>query len=180
MDRAHLVGQSMGGWAVLGFALQHPERVRTLTLADSISGIFTPRIEQAFDELIQALKTTPSPDQLPIGRHFALGEQLARQSLAQAFLFEQIGSIAEPPPVNMLTLLRRTAYSPEDLKKLAVPTLFLVGSNDGISPPATIREAAAVLPGSHVVEIPDTGHSPYFEAPSQWNQVVLRFLMQTR
>src|SRR5690349_1553135 len=42
IDRAHLVGQSMGGWAVMGYALAHPERVRSLVLADTLGGIYTP------------------------------------------------------------------------------------------------------------------------------------------
>jgi pimeloyl-ACP methyl ester carboxylesterase len=39
-----------------------------------------------------------------------------------------------------------------------------------------IRDAAAQVRGARVVEIPGTGHSPYFEKPREWNEAVLGFL----
>ena len=41
IDKAHLVGQSMGGWAVAGFALRYPERTRSLVLANTYGGLTT-------------------------------------------------------------------------------------------------------------------------------------------
>ena len=41
IDAAHLVGQSMGGWAVAGFALRYPERTRSLVLANTYGGLST-------------------------------------------------------------------------------------------------------------------------------------------
>jgi glyoxylase-like metal-dependent hydrolase (beta-lactamase superfamily II) len=46
VERAHVIGQSMGGWSALGFAIDHPERVISLVLADTTAGIFTPAIRQ--------------------------------------------------------------------------------------------------------------------------------------
>lgn len=173
IESAHLIGQSMGGWAVMGFALGHPERTRSLVLADTIAGIYTMGIADAFDA---AIKARPSPQTLPFGRHPAIGSQLTQHNLAQAFLYSQIGSIAEPPPADMLSLLRNTAYPLESVAKLETAALFVVGSNDPYFSPAAIREAAAHLPTARVVEIPDTGHSPYFEVPALWNEAVLEFL----
>ena len=163
----------MGGWAVLGFALDQPERTQSLVLADTIAGIYTPGITAAFDA---AIKARPSPQDLPFGRHPAIGSQLTQHNLTQAFLYSQIGSIAEPPPADMATRLRNTAYPLESIGKLDLPALFIVGSNDPYFSPVAIGEAAAQLRDAHVVEIPDTGHSPYFEAPLLWNAAVLEFL----
>ena len=76
----------------------------------------------------------------------------------------------------MYSLLRSTTYPLEAVNQLNIPTLFIVGDNDPIFSPTTIREAAAQLPNARVVEIPDTGHSPYFETPLVWNEAVLSFL----
>lgn len=176
IESAHLIGQSMGGWAVLGFAIDQPERTQSLVLADTIAGIYTPGITSAFDA---ALKARPSPQDLPFGRHPAIGIQLTQSKLHQAFLYSQIGSIAEPPPADMATLLRNTAYPLESVGRLEIPTLFIVGSNDPYFSPATIAEAAAQIRNAHVVEIPDAGHSPYFETPLLWNEAVLKFLQDS-
>ncbi len=41
LEKAHLVGQSMGGWVVAGFALRHAERTRSLVLANTYGGVST-------------------------------------------------------------------------------------------------------------------------------------------
>lgn len=176
IERAHLIGQSMGGWAVLGFSLEHPERVRSLVLADTIGGIYTEAIENHFDEYIRQVVSGPPVDQMPIVRHPALGEGLASDDPAQAFLYRQIGSLAPPAPANMGMLLRQTAYEPKRLRALNINTLFVVGSNDPIFPPPVIREAATQLTDATVIEIPETGHSPYFERAAVWNRVVFDHL----
>jgi reactive intermediate/imine deaminase len=77
IESAHLVGQSMGGWTVMAFALDQPERTRSLTFADTIAGIYTPRIEAAFDAYIRSMLAGGEPAHL--GNHPALGAQLARE-----------------------------------------------------------------------------------------------------
>jgi 3-oxoadipate enol-lactonase len=176
IDRAHLVGQSMGGSVALGLALQNPERVGKLILGDTNAGVSTPRVEEALDDLERKAKDSPDPTGLPIGRHPALGKRLANANIAQAFLYEQIGGMAENPPKNILSLFRKTSYPHEKLKTFEIPTLFIVGSEDPIFPPEIVREVASIIPGSRMTIIPGTGHSPYFEDPRRWNEAVLKFL----
>ncbi|MEK7794428.1 MAG: alpha/beta hydrolase, partial [Candidatus Hydrogenedentota bacterium] len=176
IDKAHLIGQSMGGWCTVGFAAKHPERVRSIVLADTIGGIYTKEIEGLFDSYIQKAAQSPPPDKLPMGHHPALGIQLTSGNLPQAFLYTQIGSVAEPAPANMALLLRQTVW---DMKKVALietPWLFVGGENDPIFVPNAIHAAAAQTKNATVIEIPTTGHSPYFESPEVWNRAVLEFL----
>src|SRR5260370_2131585 len=42
IDKAVLIGQSMGGWTIVGYALEHPERVAAMVMADTPGGIFPP------------------------------------------------------------------------------------------------------------------------------------------
>ena len=176
IDRVRLVGQSMGGWAVLGFALENPARVESLVLADTIAGIFTPKIEAHYDAYIRSVMTGPKPDDLPIGQHPALGAEFSKADPARAFLYSQIGSASPPAPPTMGLTLRQTAWDPARFGQLSCPILFVVGAEDPIFPPATIRAASALFPESKVIEIPGAGHSPYFEVPDAWNDVVGQFL----
>lgn len=179
LERAHLVGQSMGGWTVMGFALDHPERVRTLTLADTIGGIFTPAIREAYDAFIRSVLSGQG-DPAHLGNHPALGKQLAEKDLAQAFLYRQISGAGPSPPRGIPPQLRTTAFDHEALQGLDLPVLFIVGRNDPIFPVPSIREAANLVPGSRVVEIPESGHSPYFERPEAWNRTYRTFLREVQ
>ncbi len=176
INRAHLVGQSMGGWAVMGFALAHPERVQSLVLADTLGGIYTSEAEKHFDAYIRTAAGSPPPDKLPITQHPAIGEQLGPQDPAKAFLYRQIGGTTAPAPPGMGLKLRQTAFPLDKIRALKVPTLFVVGQNDPIFPPAVVRSIAAEIQGARMVELPRTGHSPYFETPAAWNAAVSEFL----
>jgi len=177
--RAHIVGQSMGGWAALGFALDHPERTSSLVLADTIGGIYTPSIRQSFDDYGQAMASGPRPDEMPLGRHPAVGQQLADEDLAKSFLYSQIGgSGPQVDPATIFSLLLATDNT-KRLDALATRTLFIVGEDDPIFSPTRIAEAASLVANSEIVVIPDTGHSPYFESPERWNDALCEFLQRS-
>lgn len=65
IERAHVVGQSMGDWVVAGFALQYPDRTSSLTRANTYGGISTEAMRQWL--AVIALDCAAS-DLLPIGR----------------------------------------------------------------------------------------------------------------
>jgi len=174
--KARLVGQSMGGWAVLGFALKYPDRVQSLVLADTIGGIYTPESTRHFDAYIREVATSPPPEQMDFMLHPALGEELGNANPQQAFLYREIASVAPPAPTGMGLKLRQTAYSLDAIRALNVPVLFVVGEHDPIFPAAVIRSVAAEVKGARVIELPGAGHSPYFETPKAWNEAVSAFL----
>lgn len=177
IERAHLIGQSMGGWTVMGFATAHPDRVLSVTLADTIGGIYNESIRESFVAYIQAsLGGGGGESPMTLAQHPAVGTELSHRDPAQGFLYSQIGSVAGPPPRGIAGKLLGTAYPLEAIAAFDFPFLFVVGSDDPIFPPATIREASTLVPGSRVVEIPGSGHSPYFERPDTWNYSVLEFL----
>ena len=167
---AHLVGQSMGGWAVMGFALRYPERVRSLVLADTVAGIFTPEAARAIDS---ASRSPTRPDQLPITQHPGLSDALGTRDPAKAFLYRQIGGST---PAGMGEKLRQTTYELKDVRRIRIPVLLVVGEHDQVFPPATIRSIAAEIRGAQVTVVPGAGHSPYFETPDVWNEAVMEFL----
>jgi pimeloyl-ACP methyl ester carboxylesterase len=167
-----LVGQSMGGWTALGFALAAPERVRHLVLADTPGGITTPELSAA----LRGLGRAPLAPDGELGRHPALGASLARRDPARAYLYQMLGAFGEPDLAKIAPALFASAVPDEPLAALAGRVLFVVGAEDALFPPAAIRASAAKVPGARVVEIPDAGHSPYFEQPEAWNRAVAEFL----
>ena len=169
IEKACLVGQSMGGGTVTCFAGRHPDRVSALVVSDSLFGIALPDdVQRAFDD------ARASADDL--GRM----ERVLAQSFREAepekvCLYQEIASFNE---TNRGTLTGEwdALYSPAELSELAVPTLFVVGEEDPLVPPALVHQLSALVKGSFAVEISGAGHSPYFEKPTEFNDSVLSFL----
>ena len=176
IDKAHLIGQSMGGWSVMGATLRWPERTASLILADTLAGISTPSIAADYaTRRAQRLAKAP-PTHLSMDGHAIIPSQTAEQNLTRAFLYNQIGRSNGLPPADAGELLLNTRFELNDIRAIKVPTLFIVGELDEIFPPAMIKQAAALMPHAQVIEIPEADHSPYFETPRYWNRVVLDFL----
>lgn len=172
VGQAHVVGQSLGGWAALGFALEHPSRLRSLVLADTLGGIFTEEIV----EILTSMPRPPLPPEPPVlGIHPAIAG-LADKDPAQAFLYQQIAAMGtQVDALEGVALLLQTQWSRDAVAALGVPTLFVFGDEDNLFPSEALRLAAAAIPGAEVTEIAGATHSPYFEAAAEWNEVVERF-----
>lgn len=180
IERAHVVGQSMGGWSALGFAIEHPDRTASLVLADTTGGISTPEIRSRLTEYGRQVSAGLPPDRLPLGHHPAVGTQLLDEDPAQSFLYGQLGSLTTPPPpTTIIPLLLATDHT-DRVGEVTTPTLFVVGEHDPIFPPPMIETAAGFIRGSEVAVVENTGHSPYFERPGRWNDIVARFLRESR
>ncbi|MFK7805671.1 MAG: alpha/beta fold hydrolase [Anaerolineae bacterium] len=176
VDQAHLVGQSMGGWAVLESTLRWPERTQTLILADTLAGLSTPEIAAEYEMSRAKRYAKPAATHLSMDGHAIITADSAEQNMIRAFLYNQIGRSNGLPPADAGQLIQRKTYDPEQIQAMKTPTLFIVGEKDSIFPPAMIRQAAALVPNSQVVEIREADHSPYFETPEQWNETVINFI----
>ncbi len=177
--RADVVGQSMGGWAVLGHALAQPERVRSLVLADTPGGFDTPELRAAFASLGRGAGFAANE----LGRHPAVAPDFFERHPERAVLYQQLGGFGEPKLADVLPSLVAKRLDAAALAKLRCPVLLIVGEVDGLFSPAVIEASAKALPAharARVAVIPRAGHSPYFEEPAEWNRVVDAFLRGTQ
>ena len=173
--RADVVGQSMGGWTVLGLALAHPERVRSLVLADTPGGIDSPELRAAWANVAGG-GGFAVPE---LGRHPAVAPDFFERHPERAVLYQQLGAFGEPRLADVLPSLIATRHDSAALASLRCPVLLIVGEVDGLFPPDLIAASAKQLPAAcraRVAVIPRAGHSPYFEEPAEWNRVVAEFI----
>ena len=168
VSRTVLVAQSMGGYTALGFALRNPARVAGLVLADTTAGVAIP-------EILMAREEVGYPPQL---MDRVLSPKFQRKNPQYAFLYRQIEAVnhigKEPAPRSRKGL--NGGATRKDLQGCSVPTLFIAGTEDVITPPRIVGMLAQLIPGARLEIIRDAGHSAYFEKPEEFNWILERFL----
>ena len=176
IDRACLVGQSMGGFTAMSFAMRAPDRVAGLVLADTSGGIVSADILSEFRKSLPNLPTDVAIRAISAG--------FKRREPALAFLYGAIGRLAPPIRESLEgLLLNEDGPSLTDLAEwgaFKVPTLVIVGQEDVVVPPVVARMVAAHLPGARLEVVADAGHSVYFEKPAEFNALVDKFLATLR
>jgi 3-oxoadipate enol-lactonase len=167
-----LVGQSMGGGTCLGFTCKYPDRVGALVLACTLIAMRVPPELKEFMERVEKATSNLSQAERVLG-------PLARKNEPErTLLYLQIASFNS---VNIKTVKGAfTMHTPEELAATGVPILFVAGESDALFPPRAVRGAHARVPGSQYVELARSGHSAYFETPTEFNNQVLDFLSASR
>ena len=166
IEKASLVGQSMGGWTSLGFASKYPERVEALVLCDTPGGYSDPEV---------AALLAQRPDEVG-----AFAASFAEREPLLAFLYREIqrstlDRTPEGSPRSIAGLLEATTDIGPVVEH-GIPTLFIVGEEDSIFPPAALRAVHRKMPGSEFALVEGAGHSVYFEKPNVFNHLLLDFL----
>lgn len=171
IERAHVIAQSMGGRAVAGLARTAPQRILSLVLCGTTAGATNERVR----ELQDVLKEARGEGGL---REHALADAFEEANPVLASLYRQINALNPKRPKGFLGRPPKTYTGSMHpvLKDLGRPVLFVVGEHDMITSPEMIREAQGLIPGAGFHEVKGAGHSAYFEAPEEWNTVVLQFI----
>lgn len=173
IEEVVLCGLSVGGLIALGLAGRRPGIVKGLVLCDTAHKIGTAdgwnaRIATvqkdgiaAIADMVMKLWFTP---RFHAERKPALDgcrNMLARQPVA--------GYAATCAAI-------RDADYTGTAEAIAVPTLCIVGDQDGSTPPALVRSMAKIIPGSQFEVIADAGHIPCIEQPAVLVALITQFL----
>src|SRR5450631_2356260 len=182
IDKAHIVGLSMGGFATLHFGFTYPDRARSLTIGGCGYGAapdqrkkFAEEAEAAaarFEEIgmakaAEAYALGPTRVQYqnkdPRGwREFA--DQLAEHS-GKGSAMTMRGVQSRRPSLFDLT---------EDMKKITVPTLIMTGDEDWacLEPGILMKKT---IPTAGLVVLPNSGHAINLEEPAAFNRHIDEF-----
>ncbi len=165
VERAHLVGQSMGGFTVLRCALDAPDRVATLTLSCTTGGIVNPNPTPA----MQSLTSSSGRGQDGIKASMSQATQ-AKPALMQ--LYEAINNFnTEFSWEKLRTLLgKEDVVQLEKLEDVACPALIFAGREDPLFPPELLESFVPHFNDASIEVVEDAGHSPYFEQPEVFNR----------
>lgn len=175
--RFALAGLSMGGYVAQEIMRQAPERVERLALVDTAARADLPEQRERRQVLIettragqfdavapQLLPHLVHPDHVEALRDCVVG--MAQRIGPEAFIRQQTAIMGRPD-------------GREDLKRIACPTLVLVGRQDALTPPKVAEEMMAKLPKGRLVVVEDCGHLSTMERPRSVS-AVLRYWLQER
>jgi 3-oxoadipate enol-lactonase len=173
IETAVLIGQSMGGWTIVGYALEHPERVAAMVMADTPGGIFTPDMKFERSAAPMPVDATPPIGSLPT---YAADYFIRRPELA--FLYDEIRIHGARPPADAgIRIFAQRHNLAAVRERLTMPILCMVGEQDTLIKPEIVRSLASALPDARVRTVPGCGHSIYFENPDVFNQLVRDFML---
>ncbi len=155
IDRASVIGHSMGGLIAGGLAADHPDRVDQLILVDAAFLSLARFAVRPLSGPIVTLRWT-APSLLPV--LVADGLRSGPRRLTDA-------------AVQLVRADWRTR-----LPRIESPTLVIWGEHDRICPATIGRRIADLVPNARLVVIEGAAHNPMWERPDAFNQEVLEFL----
>ena len=181
---AHVVGASMGGMIAQEFALQYPQRVRSLVLMCTTPGgphsAGQGAMREASREVFetQDMQAAMTPERM---------KEMMLQLFSPEYLenpgpgfAQMVGSAMQYPPTatgmrgQMAAILAHDTY--DRLPKIAAPTLVMAGDADPMVDPANARILAEHIPAAELRMFPGLRHGFTAEKPDEVNAALLDFL----
>jgi pimeloyl-ACP methyl ester carboxylesterase len=185
IDRAHVVGLSMGGFATLHFGFRHPDRALSLCVGGCGYGAEREEREKFRGEAVVIAEQLREKGMPPFAERYAYGPTRVqfenkdprgfaefRRMLAEhdplGAANTQLGVQRERPSLYDLT---------EEMKRLTVPTLILTGDEDWpcLAPGIFMKRH---IPSASLAVMPSSGHTINLEEPDEFNRIVGTFIAQ--
>jgi pimeloyl-ACP methyl ester carboxylesterase len=178
IERADILGYSMGSFIAQELALMNPDRVNKLVLyASSCGGKEatppSPEVMQAFTESTNSSSLIPvekmvsllfPPDWLKANPDYQNYMPIPKESVSPQVLQAQFEAIV------------KWDGTCTDLQNITQPTLVIVGTEDIFTPAANSLMLVDKIPSAWLIQIRDTGHGLINQYPDQFNRVVSTFL----
>lgn len=181
IDNAHLIGTSYGGEVGLRCAIDHPKRVKTLSVIDSVS------------ELDETLRATVNDWKVAANTHHGEtffkrmmssiyspgfiaknGEMLSQRAKAM----NAIGSDYFDGQITLYDTFLNDVTMTSELHRIQCPTLILCGELDTLKPVKFSAILAETIPNTEYLILPDCGHVAIFEKPNELNSALLGFILK--
>jgi 2-hydroxy-6-oxonona-2,4-dienedioate hydrolase len=171
IDKAILLGNSLGGHVGLIFSKSHPEMVERLILTGSsglyenaFGGTVPRRSDRAY--LVNKIRITFYDE----------------KNVTDELVDEVFGIINDNQRLLRILALAKSAIRHNmagDLPNLKMPTCLIWGKNDNITPPEVAEEFNKLMPNSELFWIDKCGHAPMMEHPQEFNRILDEWLRKT-
>ncbi|OGN91869.1 MAG: hypothetical protein A2Z70_03700 [Chloroflexi bacterium RBG_13_48_17] len=185
IERAVLVGNSMGGQIALMSCLKYPERVAGLVLIDSGG------YPQSVEFLPFKLLRLPAIGEISMA---LLNRTVIKIMLIKGIYFD--GSFAtdgvindyhrvygtanarKTPPIIMRNIMKDEAYIASCLNDIKCPTLIIWGAEDRVISPSRAEMFHRDIRSASLLMVPEAGHMPQVDKPDVVNKAIIKFLSE--
>lgn len=185
IDRAMVMGHSMGGFIAQALALEYPQRVTKLILAATNFG--GPR-HVPIKPTAMAVLTDTSGDPLERLKHGILvstapGFADKHPEIIEQWLAWRAANPLDPTGYQAqlaigLGLLSEEAAFEKRLPEITAPTLIMFGAHDAVVPPANAELLARQITHSRIHILPDAGHFFPLETPEEAAEAIIAFIKE--
>ena len=172
LNRFHLVCTALGGIVGLDYTVEYPDRVISLTVSSSFTGV----TDQSYLD-VQTRLRPPEISNLPIElREVGPSYRAVNPEGVAEWLRIEESSRHEITPEEGQS--PRSAMTYARLAAMQTPVLMLTGGADLLSPPSMMKLVADHIPNCRFEVVPEAGHAAFHEEPEVWNKLVLEFIGQ--
>lgn len=181
-DKAHISGESLGGWVATYLAVHHPDRVNKVVLNTAGGWVANPEVMERIKKVSFAAADNPTWETVKARLEFLMYDKaMVNDDLVECRrrIFNRPGYSAITRRILCLQEMevrKRNLFTKEQYGSIKSPALVLWTSHD---PTATVeqgREIASMIPGSEFVVMDKCGHWPQFEDADEFNRIHVDFL----
>jgi 3-oxoadipate enol-lactonase len=177
VERAHIVGASLGGVIVQHLALEHPDRVLSLVLACTgpAGAEHVPPDPEATAMAVARASLTPE-EAAEVAVPFVYAKATSREMIDEDFAIRaRIPTTPKGYSNQLMAILSYTGSAPR-LNEISVPTLVMTGTEDRLVNPENSTFLAECIGGAKLVRIEGASHIMFTDQPAATLQTVLDFL----
>ncbi|MBV2149823.1 alpha/beta fold hydrolase [Sphingobium sp. AS12] len=182
IERAHFIGESLGGWVSGWIAIHHPDRVGSLQLVAAGGTKADPEVMKRIKESTRRAVLTDDIEltrgRLRLLMHDAADATEELVEIRHRIYHEPdfVANIDRLLALQEMDIRQRNILRPDDLARIAAPTLVVWGRNNpfGDIPEATAMNAA--IPDSRLELFDACGHWPQHEQSGRFNAMSVAFL----
>ena len=182
-QRAHVSGESLGGWVAAWLAIHHPAQVDRLVLNTAGGWTAHPEVMERIKRLSMEAVNDPTPERIRTRLEFLMHDktkvndaivEVRRAIYAQPGFGDAMRRIL---CLQDMDVRRRNMFSDAETGTIASPTLVLWTSHDPTATPEEGRRISERIPGACYVVMNGCGHWPQFEDADTFNTIHLDFLL---
>ncbi len=174
IEKAHVMGASLGGMIAQELVLAHPERVDRLALICTTPG--GPEAYPLPEPTLRLLAEAPSLAPQDALRLFIENAMVARGALVDELYARRLASPPDPAGWQAQAAAGATFDAFGRLGEIVAPTLVVHGTEDNVVDPRNAELLATRIPGARLELVPGTGHMLFWEQPDRFAELLREFL----